>query len=219
MNPEITVSGTIDIVEHAGVDFALGARNLLPRMLIVDDPLKFVKLLVAPLELDRRAALLRRMSHRSPHGGNIERLVQIIAGPETERLPRCLDRLVCGQHDYLDGWIDRLQLLQKLHPGHSHHHDIANRYIDVPFFRDGNRVDPVRGEDDLVVVFKYDAQGLARAFFIIDDQEGGFRAGNRGWLKNGIQWRRGGLPSRAGWVFRGRGFVGSSRKVRTHLRG
>ena len=149
--------------------------------------LQHLEVVVAAFEFQCGTMFLRGVGHGSPHRRDVERLVQVVAGPVAQRLSRGLDGLESGEHDDLDGGGDQLDFLERLHAGEAEHHDVEDDDVDGVGFDQLDGIHSVGREEDGVVVFENDAQGLARPLLVIDDEQGGF---------GGVRCRRGGHPGR-----------------------
>ena len=103
-------------------------------------------------------------------------LPEIIArASEAQRLPRCFERLVGGQHHDLDRGVDRLEFAQHFHAGHPLHQDVEHRHVDGLVLGQRERLDAARGNEHIVIVLEDDAQRLPWPFLVIAGDEEGFR--------------------------------------------
>src|SRR5690606_19940342 len=109
----------VDVVRHAGVDLAAGARDLLLHLLLLAKALQLLERAGVHLGPPRGPMLPDRTGVRRPHRGNVERLVPISTRPMTERRARGLERLVGGAPHHLDRRVEVLQVLAHYDPGHA----------------------------------------------------------------------------------------------------
>ena len=159
-------------MDDAGVDFTLGPDDFLLQLLVVQLLLEFVQFLVVGVDLLGNQVAFHRVGNRGAHGGNVERLGQIIARSQPQRLPRRFNRLVGRQHDDLDGRIYSLELAQQFDSRHPGHADVQHRNINSVVLRQIDRGWTVVSHKDLIVLFENHAHGLPWPLLIIHDQQG-----------------------------------------------
>src|SRR5438876_889337 len=84
----------VDVVNDAGINLALGANDFLLQLLVVQFFLQLAQLLIDGAHLLGDRVPFHGGGDGGAHGGNIERLGQVIASPQPQRLPRRFYRLV-----------------------------------------------------------------------------------------------------------------------------
>src|SRR5262245_13201895 len=113
-------------------------------------------------ESEGGAALLEGATDSRADGRDIERLVEIVARPETQGLARGFERLVGSQHHDLDRRIDGLEFAEHLYAGHAVHKDVEHGNVDGLMLGQRKCLDPARRDEYVVIVLEYDTQRLAR---------------------------------------------------------
>ena len=161
----------VDVVDDAGVDFALGPDDFLLQLLVVEFFLEFVQLLVVGVDLLGNQVAFHRVGNGGAHGGNVERLGQIIARSQPQRLPSRFNRLVGSQHDDLDRRIYFLELAQQFDSRHPGHADVQHRRVHGMLLHQFDGFVAVVRQQDVVVVLEDDAERLPRALFVVHDQQ------------------------------------------------
>ena len=150
-------------------------------------------------------AALHRLADGGAHRRNVKRLVDVITGAEPERLPDGVGRLERRHHDRLHFGLHVFQALQNLDARHAGHADVQHRHVNVMFLRQLNRRRAVLGHEQVVVVLENYPQRLARAVFVVHNQQRAALFGGRGRLTE-IGHRDGGFRQ---WVC-SQGHVGQS---------
>ena len=178
----------VDVVQDAGVDLAPVARHLLAHALVLDLALELVQAVVAVVKVERGQALLRGAGHGGAHRGDVEGLVQVVAGAVADGLARRLDGLEGGEHDDLDGGIDLLEFLEQVHARHPEHHNVEHCDVDGLLLCERDGIHAVGRGEHVVFVLENDTQRLPGPLFVIDDEEGRLRRdGREQQVRSGIQ--------------------------------
>jgi hypothetical protein len=182
----------VDVVDDAGVDFAARARDFLLQFLVVQFGLQGLEFFVVVEDFVRERVPLHGRGDRLANGGDVKRLVQIIARAQAQRPADGVHRFVSRQHDDFHRRLEGLELFQDFRPGHPGHTDVHHGGVDLVLFGQFQRARPVGGDEQVVIFLENDAQGLPRPFLIIHDQEGWARPvwqGTAG-IRNASQCRR-----------------------------
>ena len=101
----------------------------------------------------------------------VEGLVQVVAGPQPQRLAHGIDGLIRREHDDLDLRIDLLELLQESDAADAHHADVQDGDIDLLAAGHLQGRLPVAGHQQFVVVLEDHPERLAGALLVIHDQQ------------------------------------------------
>ena len=102
---------------------------------------------------------------------NVKRLVDVVAGPQPQRLPHGVGGLEGGHHDHLDVGIDVFEPFEHLDARHARHANIQNGHINLVVLGQLDGGGAVGGHQHLVFVLEDDPQRLPRTFLVIHDQE------------------------------------------------
>lgn len=184
--------GAIDIVEDAGINFALAAGEFFGDLVSAEVFLEAEEFLISALEVTRSVVFFDGEANGGANRGNFERFIEVIAGAESEGLAGGFDGFKGREENDFDGGVDGFDFFEGLYPGHPEHHNIENHDIDGLGFDEFDGVEAVGCEEDVVIVFEDDAEGLAGPVLIVDDEESGFwfwglRVGEWGRIRNGIR--------------------------------
>ena len=162
----------VDVMNDTGVNVAPSAGEFLTDLLILNVLLKVFKAEIILVHLTGHDVAFHRITDRLAQGGDVKRLIQVVTGSQPQRLARRLERLVGSEHDHFDRRIYPLQLLQNVDSRHSRHPDIQDGSVDLMIARQLHGLGAIVGHQNLILVLKNKANGLPRAFLVIDDQEG-----------------------------------------------
>ena len=113
------------------------------------------------------------------HGGNIKRLVEIIAGAEAQSQAERVHRFVSGEHDDFDARVHGLEMFEQFDAGHADHADVRDGDVNLVLLGQLDGAAAVVGHEQIVFILEDDAQRLPRPLLIIDDEKRAFlrRAG------------------------------------------
>ncbi len=118
--------GTIDIMDDAGVNLAARMRHLLLHFLFLQLDEQFLEFFCVGVDFAFEGASLHCRRHRSPHGGQIEWLVYVIAGTQAKGLAYGVGGLESSHHHYFDGRVHVFQSFQDIDAGHARHANIQH---------------------------------------------------------------------------------------------
>ena len=182
----------IDIVEDAGINFALAAGEFFGDLVSADFFLEAVEFLISALEVTRSMVFFDGEANGGANGRDFEGFIEVVAGAESKGLAGGFDGFESREQNDFDGGVDGFDFLEGLHPGHPEHHNIENHDIDGLGFDIFDGVQSVGCEENMIIVFEDDTEGLAGAFLIVDDEQSGFwfwglRVGVKRRIRSGIQ--------------------------------
>ncbi len=114
---------------------------------------------------------LHRLADGAADGGDVERLVDVVARAQPQRLPDRVRRLKRRDHDRLDVRPHEPQPLQHFDARHARHADVQDRHVNVVLLRQFNRRRPVLGHQQIVIVLENHPQRHPRPFLVVHDQQ------------------------------------------------
>ena len=94
--------------------------------------------------------VLERFADLGLQLGDVERLAQVVVGPQTQRLNGGLGRREGRDHDPDDLWVGLLRRTQHIHAAHVRHPDIGHEQIDRLTLQQIHRGTPALGEQHTV---------------------------------------------------------------------
>ena len=111
------------------------------------------------------------VGHGGAHGGDVKRLVDVIAGAQPQRLADGVRGFERRHHHRLDVGIHVFQAFEHFDAGHAGHADVQHRHVNFVFLRQFDRRRPVLGHQQIIIVLENDAQRLARPLLVIHNQQ------------------------------------------------
>ena len=153
MKPEMTVSGPL-----MSWMMLARVRHLLLDLLALELAQQLLQLVGVGVDFAFEAAPLHGVGHGGAHGGNVERLVDVIARPQPQRLPHGVRGLESGHHHRLDARVHKLQPLQHFDAGHARHANVQHRHVDPVLLGQFDRRGAVAGQQDIIFILKDDPQ-------------------------------------------------------------
>ena len=90
------------------------------------------------------------------HGGNIERLIDVVAGAQAQRLAHGIGRLEGGHHHHLDAGINVFQAFEGFDPGHARHANVQHGGINPVCLGQFDCRRAIAGHQDMVIILEND---------------------------------------------------------------
>ena len=115
---------------------------------------------------------MHRAGHGRPHGGEVEGLVDVVAGAQPQGLAHGLGGLEGRHHDDLDAGVDGLEPFQQFDSRHARHADVQHGHIDFMELGQLEGEGAVRGHPHFVFVPENEAQRLPRPFLVVHHEQG-----------------------------------------------
>ena len=165
----------VDVVDDAGVNLAAGAGDFLLELLVVQLDLQSGQLLVVGPDFVGEGMPLHGGGDGFADGGDVEGLVEVIAGAQAQGLPDGVHRFVSGEHDDFNRGLDGLEFFQHLGAAHAGHADVQHGRVDFMLAGQFQGVQAVGGEQEGVIVLENNTQGLPRPLLVIHDEQGAAR--------------------------------------------
>ena len=161
----------VDVVDDAGVDLSAGVGELLVNVVALQFGQELLELFGVAADFALQRAPMHRVGHGRPHRGDVERLVDVIAGAQPQGLPHRVGGLEGRHHDDLDAGIHVLETFQQFDPRHARHADIQDGHINLVALGQLDGRGAVGSHPHLVFVLENDAQRLPRPFLVVHHQE------------------------------------------------
>ena len=140
-------------------------------LLVLQFGKQFLHFFGAAVDFAFERAPLHGLADGGADGGEVERLVDVIARAQPQRLSDRVRRLKRRHHDRLDVRVHIFETFQNFDARHAGHANVQHGHVNGMFLRQLNRRWPVLGHQHVVFVLENDPQRLPRTILIVHHQQ------------------------------------------------